>query len=107
MNVRWATDYKAKAASEKHFMGAFNAEEMTAIVRLLLKKASLVGRSDRANPGYTPATIVWAENEGTTFCIILDTEDLKKDIATVVSFYDVVPSQYEHKAKRFNMKRMK
>ena len=103
MEVSWATPHKALMASNKHFEGKFSANQMTVLVGMLLKNITMVGVSDRANPGFEPAVIYWAEYKGTTYNIVLDSADLKKDLATVVSMYVINDSDRDYKIKRFKM----
>lgn len=103
MEVSWATPKKAMIASQKHFLGEFNTEEMSAVVSMLLKNVTMIGTSDRANPGFEPATIFWADCEGTTYNIVLDSTDLKKNLATVISLYVIEDADRDYKINRFNM----
>ena len=96
---------KAEMASDKHFAGKLSVTEMKTLVSKVIRNASHVGVSDRANPGHTPAKIIWGDYAGITFGVVIDGKDIKKGIATVVSFYDV--HNKEHKAKRFGMKEVK
>ena len=65
MRVQWATNEKAMMASNKHFNGQFNVAQMTTVATAMIKRADMVGTSDRANGNYAPAKIVWA-----TFCLL-------------------------------------
>ena len=107
MRVQWATNEKAMMASNKHFSGSYTPEEMTTIATFLLKRAEYVGKSDRSNGKYDPARIIWSIYQGTTYAIVIDSKDIKKGIATIISFYDVNESTKEHKAKRFGMKKVR
>ena len=60
MQVQWATNEKAVMASNKHFNGAFTAAQMTQVATAMIRKADMVGTSDRSNGNYAPAKIVWA-----------------------------------------------
>ena len=106
MNVRFATDHKAMEASSKHFNSKLNIAQMRQVAALIIKKATYVGKSDRANAGHSVARIVWSEINGTTYAVVLDGNDVKRNIATVVSMYDVTEESKETKIKRFNMKKV-
>ncbi len=106
MRVQWATNEKAMMASNKHFNGAFTAAQMTTVATAMIKKADMVGISDRCNGNYAPARIVWATFNGTKYAVVLDSKDIKKGIATIISFYDINPSTEAVKVKRFNMKKV-
>ena len=96
---------KAQLASEKHFNGALSEEQMKLLVSKVIRNASYVGSSDRANAGHTVSRIVWGEYNGVLYAAVLDGKDVKKGVATVISFYDV--RNAEVKAKRFGMKKVK
>jgi len=96
---------KASIASEKHFNGKKTEAEMKLLVLKVIKNAEYVGKSDRANAGHTVARIIWGTVDGVLYGIVIDGNDIKKNKATVVSFYDV--HNAEHKAKRFGMKKVK
>ena len=49
MRVQWATNEKAMMASNKHFNGAFNVAQMTTVATAMIKRADMVGTSDRSN----------------------------------------------------------
>ena len=106
MRVQWATNEKAMMASTKHFNGQFNTKEMTTIATAMIKKASMIGTSDRSNGNYAPAKIVWATFNGTKYAVVLDSKDIKKGIATIISFYDINPSTEAAKVARFSMKKV-
>ena len=106
MRVQWATNEKAMMASTKHFNGNYTAEEMTTIATFLLKRADYVGQSDRSNGNYAPAKIIWSIYQGTTYAMVIDSKDIKKGIATIISLYDVNDKTKEHKAKRFGMRKV-
>jgi len=106
MRVQWATNEKAMMASNKHFNGAFNAKEMTTVATAMIKRADMVGTSDRSNGNYAPAKIVWATFNGTKYAVVIDSKDIKKGIATIISFYDINPSTEAAKVARFNMKKV-
>ena len=107
MRVQWATNEKAMMASSKHFNNQYTANEMTTIATALLKRAEYVGTSDRSNGKYDPAKIIWSIYQGTTYAMVIDSKDIKKGIATIISFYDVTESTKKHKAKRFGMKKVR
>ena len=107
MRVQWATTEKAMMASDKHFDSKYTKSEMTTIASFLIKRAEYVGKSDRCNGKYDPAKIIWSVFNGTTYAIVIDSKDIKKGIATIISFYDVNESTKEHKAKRFGMKKVR
>ena len=86
MRVQWATNEKAMMASNKHFNGAFNVTQMTTVATAMIKRADMVGTSDRSNGNYAPAKIVWATFNGTKYAAVLDSKDIKKGIATIISF---------------------
>ena len=96
---------KAKMASEKHFGGKLTEAQMKLLVIKVIKNATHVGESDRANAGHTTAKIIWGEYNNTLFGMVVDGKDIKKNLVTVISFYDV--HNPEVKAKRFNMKKVK
>ena len=106
MRVQWATNEKAMMASNKHFNGAFNVAQMTTVATAMIKRADMVGTSDRSNGNYAPAKIVWATFNGTKYAAVLDSKDIKKGIATIISFYDINPSTEAAKVARFNMKKV-
>ena len=107
MRVQWATNEKAMMASNKHFNGAFNvAKEMTTVATAMIKRADMVGTSDWSNGNYAPAKIVWATFNGTKYAVVLDSKDIKKGIATIISFYDINPSTEAAKVARFSMKKV-
>ena len=106
MQVQWATNEKAVMASNKHFNGAFTAQQMTQVATAMIRKADMVGTSDRSNGNYAPAKIVWATFNGTKYAVVLDSKDIKKGIATIISFYDINPSTEAAKVARFNMKKV-
>ena len=106
MQVRWATNEKAMSASTKHFNGAFTAQQMTQVATAMIRKADMVGQSDRSNGNYAPAKIVWATFNGTKYAAVLDSKDIKKGIATIISFYDINPSTEAAKIARFSMKKV-
>ena len=107
MRIQWATESKAMMASDKHFNSQYTAEEMTTIATFLIKRAEYVGKSDRSNGSYAPAKIIWSVYNGTTYAMVIDSKDIKKGVATIISFYDVNESTKEHKAKRFGMKKVR
>ena len=107
MRVQWATNEKAMMASNKHFNGDYTPEEMTTIATLLIKRTEYVGQSDRSNGNYEPAKIIWSIYQGTTYALVIDSKDIKKGIATIISFYDVNEKTKEHKAKRFGMRKVR
>ena len=98
---------KAQMASAKHFNGAFSEAQMKQLAAKVIKNATHIGTSDRANAGHTPAKIIWGTFNNTTFAIVADGKDIKKNKVTIVSFYDVNESTTEVKAKRFGMKKVK
>ena len=106
MRVQWATNEKAMSASIKHFNGAFNTTQMTTVATAMIKRADMVGVSDRSNGNYAPARIVWATFNGTKYAVVLDSKDIKKGIATIISFYDINPSTEAAKVARFSMKKV-
>ena len=106
MRVQWATNEIAKLATNKHFNGAFNTTQMTTVATAMIKRADMVGISDRSNGSYAPARIVWATFNGTKYAVVLDSKDIKKGIATIISFYDINPSTEAAKISRFNMKKV-
>ena len=106
MQVQWATNEKAMSASIKHFNDAFTAQQMTQVATAMIRKADMVGTSDRSNGNYAPAKIVWATSNGTKYAAVLDSKDIKKGIATIISFYDINPSTEAAKVARFNMKKV-
>ena len=85
----------------------YTPAEMTTIATFLIKRTEYVGVSDRSNGQYAPAKIVWAIYEGITYAMVIDSKDIKKGIATIISFYDVTESTKEHKAKRFGMRKVR
>ena len=107
MRVQWATTEKAMMASDKHFNSQYTKSEMTTIATFLIKRAEYVGVSDRSNGSYAPAKIIWSVYQGTTYAMVIDSKDIKKGVATIISFYDVNESTKEHKAKRFGMKKVR
>ena len=107
MRVQWATNEKAMLASNKHFNGSYTPKEMTTIATYLIKRADYVGKSDRSNGSYAPAKIIWSIYQGTTYAMVIDSKDIAKGVATIISFYDVNESTKEHKAKRFGMKKVR
>ena len=106
MRVQWATNEKAMMASNKHFSGKYTPNEMTTIATFLIKRAEYVGKSDRSNGNYAPAKIIWSVYQGTTYAMVIDSKDIAKGIATIISFYDVNESTKAHKAIRFGMKKV-
>ena len=96
---------KARMASDKHFGGELSNAQMKALVSKVIRNATHVGTSDRANAGHIPAKIVWGDYAGVKFGVVLDGKDIRNGKATVISFYDV--HNVEHKAKRFGMKEVK
>ena len=72
MRVQWATNEKAMMASNKHFNGAFTATQMTTVATAMIKKADMVGISDRSNGSYAPARIVWATFNTTAYLVPLN-----------------------------------
>ena len=102
MQVRYATERKAQEASDKHFNGALTVAQMVQLARKIITSATHIGSSDRSNGGHAVARIIWADINGTTYAVVLDGNDVAKNIATVVSIYDV--RNVAAKAKRFNMK---
>ena len=106
MRVQWATNEKAMMASNKHFNGSYTSQEMTTIATYLIKRADYIGQSDRSNGNYEPAKIIWSIYQGTTYAMVIDSKDIKKGIATIISFYDVNDKTKEHKAKRFGMRKI-
>ena len=105
MQVRFATEYKAIEASNKHFNGKYTVAQMNQLAAKVIMNAEYVGHSDRANPGHTVAKVVWSTINGVLFGVLLDGKDISKGIATVVSMYDV--HNKATKMKRFNMKKVK
>lgn len=95
---------KAQMASNKHFGGKLNEEQMKKLVAMVISNPSYVGYSDRANAGHSVAKIVWGEVAGIMLSVTLDGDDIKRGKATVVSMYDVHDVKW--KAKRFNMKKV-
>lgn len=95
---------KALEASAKHFNNEFNESEMVEIVRQVVNNRTHTGKSDRANPGHTPANIIWGDLYGTTYQITYDSIDIRKGLMTVVAFFDVNPQTKHRKTKRFNLK---
>ena len=95
---------KAEMASSKHFGGKLSATQMKELVIVIIKNAEYVGQSDRSNGRYAPAKIVWATVAGITMAVVLDSNDIAKNKATVISLYDV--RNVEVKAKRFGMKKV-
>ena len=53
---------------------------------------------------YAPGKIVWSTVAGIMIAVVLDGRDVQKNIATVVSIYDVRNPEY--KAKKFGMKKV-
>ena len=102
MRVQFATAYKAQDASDKHFNGQLTVDQMTQLASKIIRSATHIGVSDRSNGSYAPAKIVWSSINGTTYAVVIDSKDIAKGIATVISFYDV--RNVASKAKRFNMK---
>ena len=49
---------KAQMASAKHFNGAFSEAQMKQLAAKVIKNATHIGTSDRANAGHTPAKII-------------------------------------------------
>lgn len=98
---------KAEVASDKHFAGQLSVVQMKLLVSKVIRNAAYVGRSDRSNPGHTPARIIWGFYNGVMYGVVIDGKDVAKGKATVVSFYDVSAHTVEHKAKRFGMKPVK
>ena len=105
MKVRFATTAKALEASAKHFDNQYNEQDMVNLATAIIKNVEYIGESDRANSGHTTAKILWSTINGTMFAIVIDGKDIAKNIATVVSIYDVHNAQY--KIKRFGMKKVK
>ena len=95
---------KANMASQKHFNGAFTEAQMKQLAMKIIKNATHTGVSDRANAGHTPAKIIWGDINNTTFAIVIDSKDIKKNKVTIVSFYDVNEATRATKMSRFNMK---
>ena len=106
MIIQWVGN-KATMASEKHFNGQFNEQQMSAIVKIVLKNATHKGMSDRSNAGHPPSTIIWGAINGTSYAVVMDSNDIKQGRITVISFYDINEKTKEHKAKRFGMKGIK
>ena len=106
MRVQWATNEKAMSASDKHFNGKLTAADMNTLARKVIMNATHTGTSDRSNGSYAPAKIVWGIYNNTTFAVVLDSKDITKGIATVVSFYDLNPTTINTKATRFGMKKV-
>ena len=104
MQVRFVGN-KAQQASNKHFGGKLSDAQMSQLVRTTIKNRTHVGESDRANNGHTTAKVVWGLVGSITIGLVLDGNDIKRNIATVVSVYDV--HNVASKAKRFNMKEVK
>ena len=104
MKVVWVGN-KRDMANTKHFGGKLSEEQMDLLVHKVIKNATHVGISDRANKGHTPARILWGDYAGTKFAIVIDGQKIKKNVCEIVSFYDV--HNAEHKAKRFGMKEVK
>lgn len=104
MQVRFATEYKANEASNKHFNGKLTAAQMNQLAGKIIMNAEYVGKSDRANGSHAVARIIWSTINGTMFAVVIDGKDIAKGIATVVSMYDV--HNVEVKAKRFGMKKV-
>ena len=104
MQIRFATERKAIEASTKHFGGKLTADQMVQLTAKVIKNAEYVGQSDRSNGKYEPGKIVWSTIAGIMIAVVLDGRDIKKNIATVVSIYDV--RNPTHKAKKFGMKKV-
>lgn len=102
MKIEFVGD-KARLASEKHFNGAFTPDEMTQLVRTIVKNRTHLGMSDRGNNGHNPALIIWGDYAGVTFQITVDSVHIKRGLMTVVAFYDVSGKSKEYKRQRFNM----
>ena len=105
MKVVWVGN-KAELASNKHFNGKFNQADMTKLAIKVIKSATHVGRSDRANPGHSVSKIVWGQVDGVEFAIVMDGDKIKKNIVEIVSFYDVSVQSRETKIERFAMKKI-
>ena len=104
MQVRYATEYKALEASDKHFNGKLDYTMMVSLARKIIMNAEYVGKSDRANGTHAVSRIIWSSINGTMYAVVIDGKDIAKGIATVISIYDV--HNVEVKAKRFNMKKV-
>ena len=98
---------KAIMASEKHFNGELNEDMMSLLVSKVIRNATHVGQSDRSNGSHSPAKIVWGDYNNRTYAVVLDTNNIKKGIATVISFYDINENTREAKAIRFGMKKVR
>ena len=107
MKVQSFVGNKAEVANEKHFNGRLSADQMKLLVSKVIRNAAYVGRSDRSNPGHAPARIIWGFYNDVMYGVVIDGNDIRKNKATVVSFYDVSSHTVEHKAKRFGMKPIK
>ena len=105
MKVTWVGN-KADIASKKHFGGKLNQADMTSLVIKTIKNATHIGTS-RANPGFTPAKVVWGTVNGVEYAVIMDGEMIKKNIVEVVSFYDVSPQSRQTKISKLNLKQVK
>ena len=105
MKVVWVGN-KAELASNKHFNGKYNQADMTKLVIKVIKNATHVGRSDRANPGHAISKIVWGKVDSVEYAIVMDGDKIKKNIVEVVSFYDVSLQSRENKINRFAMKQI-
>ena len=103
MKIRFVGN-KAIQASEKHFNGELDEHQMKLLAKTIIDHKTHLGKSDRSNGSYAPAYIVWGEVDGITYQLTIDSADIKLGYYTIVSFFDV--RNPEHKAKRFNMKRI-
>ena len=104
MQVRYATEYKAIEASNKHFNGKLDVSMMVALASKIIRNAEYVGKSDRANGTHAVSRIVWSTINGTMYSVVIDGKDISKGIATIISIYDV--HNVEVKAQRFGMKKV-
>ena len=84
MRVQWATNEKAMMASNNHFNGQFNVAQMTTVATAMIKRADMVGTSDRSNGNYAPAKIVWATFNGPN-TVECSPYDLSRCIVTIAS----------------------
>ncbi len=96
---------KAEMASAKHFNNKLSTAQMKQLANKIIVNAEYVGKSDRSNGSHEPAKIIWSTIAGITMAIVIDSKDIRKNKATIISMYDV--RNVEVKAKRFNMKRIK
>ncbi len=95
---------KAEMASSKHFGGKLTADQMKKIAEMIIRSPEYIGESDRSNGRFPPAKIIWSTISGITMSIVIDSNDIAKNQATIISMYDV--RNVEVKAKRFGMKKV-